>query len=134
MYWPDRKKLIKKKKKKKSTFLYKVGDKERISLFRSSFQWEYDNKWSYEIFKIIRRYIRQDQPIYVISDWFGERVEGTFYQPELQKVDINNKPWNIETVLDTDGVGRNLKYLVKWLGWPEKFNSWISGADYQKLK
>ena len=64
MYWPYRKKLIKKKKKKKSTFLLKVGDKVRISLLRSSFQWEYDNKWSYEIFKIIRRYIRQDQPIY----------------------------------------------------------------------
>ena len=131
MYLPDRKKLIKKKKKKKSTFLLKVGDKVRNSLLRSSFQWEYDNKWTYEIFKIIRRYIRQDQPIYVISDWFGERVEGTFYQPELQKVDINNKPWNIETVLDTNGVGHNLKYLVKWLGWPEKFNSWISVADYQ---
>ena len=132
MYWPTEMKL--KKKKKRNPFKFKVGDKVRISLLRTSFQREYDNKWSYEIFKIIRRYIRQDQPIYIITDWFGERVKGTFYQPELQKVDVNNKPWNIEEVLDTDGVGRNLRYLVKWLGWPEKFNSWINIKDYQKFK
>ena len=115
-------------------FAYKVGDKVRISQLKTSFQREYDNKWSYEIFKIIRRYIRQDQPIYIISDWFGEHVEGTFYQKELQKVDINQKPWRVEEILDTDGIGRNKKYLVKWLGWPKKFNSWISVGEYQKLK
>ena len=98
MYWPDMKTLKSEKKKKRNKFAFKVGNKVRISLLRSSFQREYDNKWSYEIFKIIRRYIRQDQPIYVLSDWFGERVEGTFYQAELQKVDVNNKPWKVEYV------------------------------------
>ena len=133
MYWPEEKKK-KGKKKKKLIYAFKVGDKVRISLLRKSFQREYDNKWSYEIFKITRRYIRQDQPIYIISDWFGERVEGTFYQKELQRVDVNNKPWNIEYIIDTEGIGRNTRYLVKWLGWPEKFNSWISITDYQKHK
>ena len=139
MYWPDEKNnmTLKKKNKKRSRkrmFAYKVGDKVRISQLKTSFQREYDNKWSYEIFKIIRRYIRQDQPIYIISDWFGERVEGTFYQKELQKVDINQKPWRVEEILDTEGIGRNKKYLVKWLGWPKKFNSWIFVGEYQKLK
>ena len=106
----------------------------RISQLRISFQREYDNKWSYEIFKITDCFIQQDQPIYEMSDWFGERIEGTFYQKELQKVDINQKPWKIENVLDTDGVGRNTKYKVKWLGWPIKFNSWISISEYNKLK
>ena len=138
MYWPkfDKKEDERKKKKRsrKRLFAYKVGDKVRISHLKSAFLREYDNKWSYEIFKIIRRYVRQDQPIYVISDWFGEKIEGTFYQRELQKVDTNQKPWRVEEVLDTDGVGRNRRYLVKWLGWPKKFNSWISVTDYQKLK
>ena len=111
-----------------------MGDKVRISQTRKSFQREYDNKWTYEIFKISRRYIRQGQPIYVLTDWFGERIEGTFYQKELQKVDINQKRWKIEHTLDTDSVSRNTRYLVKWLGWPEKFNSWISLSDYNKLK
>ena len=61
MYWPkyDPKEEIKKKKKKryrKRLFAYKVGDKVRISQLKSAFQREYDNKWSYEIFKISRRY------------------------------------------------------------------------------
>ena len=47
---------------------------------------------------------------------------------------VNNKPWKVEYIVDTDGVGRNLKYLVKWLGWPEKFNSWISVTEYRKVK
>ena len=57
-------------------------------------------------------------------------MKGTFTQAELQKVDVNDKPWKVEYIIDTDGVGRNLKYLVKWLGWPEKFNSWISVTEY----
>ena len=101
---------------------------------KTAFQREYDNKWSYEIFKIIRRYIRQDQPIYTISDWFGEKIEGTFYQKELQKVYTNQKPWRVEEILDTDSIGRKKRYLVKWLGWPKKFNSWISISEYQKVK
>ena len=134
MYWPDRKRVKKEGVRKKNKFAYKVGDKVRISQTRTSFQREYDNKWTYEIFKISRRYIRQDQPIYILTDWFGERIKGTFYQKELQKVDINQKPWKIEYTIDTDGVGRNTKYLVKWLGWPEKFNSWVSISDYKNLK
>ena len=133
MYWPEDK-HVRKGKRKRNKFAYKVGDKDRISQTRTSFQREYDNKWTYEIFNISRRYIRQGQPIYVLTDWFGERIEGTFYQKELQKVDINQKPWKIEHTLDTDGVGCNTRYLVKWLGWPEKFNSWISLSDYNKLK
>ena len=133
MYWPENK-MKKEKKSMKRKYVFKIGDKVRISQLRSSFQREYDNKWSYEIFKITDRFIRQDQPLYEISDWFGERIEGTFYQKELQKVDINQKPWRVEDILDTDGVGQNTRYKVKWLGWPKKFNSWISISDYNKLK
>ena len=78
--------------------------------------------------------MRQDQPIYIISDWFGECIKGTFYQKELQKVDINQKPWKVEYTIDTDGIGRNQRFSVKWLGWLEKLNSWISISNYNKLK
>ena len=134
MYWPNLKFKKEQSRRKKNKFAYNVGDKVRISQLRTSFQREYDNKWTYEIFKITRRFMRQDQPIYIISDWFGERIEGTFYQKELQKVDVNQKPWRIEYTIDSDGVGRNTKYLVKWLGWPEKFNSWVPISEYNKLK
>ena len=95
---------------------------------------EYDNKWSYEIFTVTRRFLRQNQPIYKIVDWYNEEVKGTFYQTELQKVNTLKKPWRVEYVIDSEGLGRKKRYLVKWLGWPKKFNSWISVEDYNKLK
>ena len=63
-----RKQIKKEKRDKKVKFLFKVGDKVRISHLRSAFQREYDIKWSGEIFKISRRFIRQGQPIYRIID------------------------------------------------------------------
>ena len=95
MYWPNLKFKKEQSRRKKNKFAYNVGDKVRISQLRTSFQREYDNKWTYEIFKITRRFMRQDQPIYIISDWFGERIEGTFYQQELQNVDVNLGELNI---------------------------------------
>jgi len=59
----------------------------------------------------------------------GDSIKGTFYEPELQKV---RKPdestlFVVEKVLQTrrrkDGT---VEYLVKWAGYPSKFNSWTS--------
>ena len=91
MYWPkfEHKNVLKikndtdkkaKKSKNKISFAFKVGDKVRISHLCSSFQREYDVKWSGEIFKISKRFLRQGQPMYKIVDWFNQPMKGTFYQ------------------------------------------------------
>ena len=84
MYWPNLSNRYKpdRKRKNKKKFVFKV----RISHLQSSFQREYDIKWSGEIFKISKRFLRQDQPMYKIVDWFNQPMKGTFYQKELQKV------------------------------------------------
>ena len=49
---------------------------------------EYSQKWTgelfMELFKIDTRFRREGVPVYTILDWDGERVDGTFYEPELQ--------------------------------------------------
>ena len=45
-----------------------MDDKVQISTIRKPFQREYEAKWSAEIFKIQRRFLRQGQPIYNIVD------------------------------------------------------------------
>ena len=58
--------------------------------FVDLFQREYDTRWSGEIFKISRRFMRQGQPIYKLVDWYNKPVRGTFYQKELQKVEVSD--------------------------------------------
>ena len=116
MYWPKDIKIKKESKDKKVKFLFKVGDKVRISHLRSAFQREYDIKWSGEIFKISKRFVRQNQPMYRIIDFFNKPVKGTFYQKELQKVNVKNTDiFKVEKVLKYKGRGRNRLAKVRWL-------------------
>ena len=67
-------------------------------------------------------------PVYKLKDYSGEEVKGTWYPEELQK--ITNNQYRIEKVLRrrTTSDGRKDK-LVRWEGWPDKFNSSIDESD-----
>ena len=120
-------------KDKKVKFLFKVGDKVRISHLCSASQREYDIKWSGEIFKISKRFIRQGQPIYRIIDWFNNPVKGTFYQKELQKVNVSNADiFKIEKILKYKGHGKNKQAKIRWLNWPKRFDYWIPVSELKK--
>ena len=59
-------------------------------------------------------------------DLKGEELNGTFYEGELQKVSyVEDKFIEIEKVLNKGGKGNGEESLVKWKGWPDKFNTWI---------
>ena len=133
MYWPKDLRIKKQSKNKKVKFLFKVGDKVRISHLRSAFQREYDIKWSGEIFKISKRFVRQGQPMYRIIDWFNKPVKGTFYQKELQKVLVKDTDiFKVDKVLKYKGRGRNRLAKVRWLNWPKRFDSWIPVSDLER--
>ena len=55
----------------------------------------------------------------------GEEVKGSFYEQELQKV--KQETFRIEKVLKRDN--KKKLALVKWLGYPDKFNSWLPLSD-----
>ena len=115
------------KKKQKKKFKYKMGDTVRVSFLRGVFDREYHQKWSGEVFTIIQRYLRKGIPVYRLTDYAGDVVEGTFYQPELQRVVFDkDQTFKVEKVLKTKGKGKNKQYLVRWLHWPAKYDSWVS--------
>ena len=62
----------------------------------------------------------------------GEILERTFYAEEIQKVFKQDDVYKIHSVLKKRRKGRRVQYLVKWLGYPESFNSWIFKQDLQK--
>jgi hypothetical protein len=132
MYWPKTPPKGQRRKKKKVKFLFEIGDEVRISFIRSAFQREYSVRWSREVFKVSDRFIRQNQPIYKLVDWDGDRVEGTFYQKELQKTK-QGATFKIQKIEQYKGRGRNRQALVSWKGWPKKFNSWILVSELQRI-
>jgi hypothetical protein len=102
---------------------FKVEDNVRISNAAHIFSKSYEGNWTIEIFTISEV---QDTtpPTYKIVDLMDEAIEGTFYTEELQKV---TKPsvFRIEKVLKK----KNNEVLVKWLGYSDKFNSWIAASE-----
>jgi hypothetical protein len=84
------------------------------------------------VFTVTKRWSREGIYVYELDDYGGDPVEGTFYEQELQTVTFDaDQPFKIEKVLKTRGRGTNKEHYVKWLSWPNKYNSWIN--DYVPL-
>ena len=103
-------------------FKYKVGDHVRVTHLKHAFTRAYHESYSREVFQIEKRYHRGVLPIYKLKDLQGEMVQGSWYESELQRVDVDpNQTWRIEKVLKK----RGKKVLVRWKGFPPKFDKWI---------
>lgn len=127
--YPKGNKVLKKKK-----FRFKIGEKVRISHLREKFSREYDVKWTGEVFTINKRTKRDGIPVYYLDDYNGDEVKGTFYEAELQSVTIDKDDlFKVEKVLKSRGRGKNKESLVKWLNWPNKYNSWVKTSTLEKL-
>ena len=115
----------------KTSCKFVAGDRVRLSKARRTFKKGYLPNWTEELFTIVKC-IETRPPVYVVKDDHGEILEGTFYTEELQKVIKKDNIYKIETILKKRKKGRRVQYLVKWLGYPETFNSWIFKTDLQK--
>ena len=101
---------------------FSVGDEVRITKKKKDFEKGYTARWTEEIFTI--KEIRETNPItYKLEDLQGEEIEGTFYEPELQKTE--QQIYRIEKIIKKEK-GRS---FVKWKGYSDKFNSWVDNKD-----
>ena len=105
-----------------------IGDQVRISKIKRTFEKGYLPNFSKEIFTVSKQ-IPRNPPMYKLKDYDGEELKGTFYEKELQKVIKPDDVYEVENILKKRGRGRNVQYLVKWLGYPNKFNSWVSASE-----
>ena len=109
-------------KKYNITPKFSVGDEVRITKKKKVFEKGYTTRWTEEIFTITE--IQNTNPVtYKLADLQGEEIKGTFYEPELQKTE--QQIFRIEKVIKKE---KN-KSLVKWKGYPDKFNSWVDNKD-----
>ena len=101
---------------------FKAGDHVRIPKYKNIFAKGYTPNSSEEIFVI--KEIKNTLPwTYVINDLNCEKIIGTFYEKELQK--IHQQEFRIEKEIKKKGN----KLYVKWKGYDSPFNSWIDKKD-----
>ena len=106
---------------------FKVGDRVRISKYKSLFTKGYMPNWTEEIFVV--KEVKETVPYtYVIEDLQGDTIDGTFYEQELQKT--KQEVYRIEKVLKRKGD----KLFVKWKGYPSSQNSWIDKSSVVGIK
>ena len=96
----------------------------RISRKKDTFEKGFTPNWTEEVFTVSE--VKHTNPItYSVKDLIGKPIKGTFYEQELQAT--AQEILRIERVIRRAG---NRVY-VKWKGYSNAFNSWISVADLE---
>ena len=69
------------------------------------------------------------KPTYKINEWNGTSLRGTFYAQDLQKVTVmDDDLFRVEKIIKRKGD----KVLVRWKGWPDKYNSWVEKRNLRR--
>ena len=121
----------KKNRKKAKRPLLKVGDKVRLNEKHRPFQKGYLPGWTEEVFVVSHVRLDGNVIVYKIAEWDDTPIKGTFYQEDLQKVTTAD-----DDLFRIDSVVKRKKdtLLVRWKGWPAKYDSWIDKKDLVPLK
>ena len=105
---------------------FSVGDNVRLTKKTKLFEKGFTPRWTEVVFTI-NKIILTIPTTNKITDLNGEEIEGSFYEQELQNT--THDTFRIEKVLKRHGD----KSLVKWMGYPKSFSSWIDTRAMVKL-
>lgn len=122
--------FFEKRKNKRAKF--KLGETVRVSKIKTPFFRSYKNQSNEELFEIIE--VKQNLPIIMYKLKSLERLDvirGAFYGSELTK--INLKVFDIERELKRRNKNGVEQVLVKWVGYHNKFNSWIPVENLEDI-
>jgi len=103
---------------------YDVGERVRITMRRQPLKKKYLGRRSEEIFEIDA--LLPTVPVtYRLKDLADEAIKGKLYEVRIQEGVLSDEDYfDVEKILKTRRRGGRIEYLVKWLGYPAKFNSW----------
>ena len=123
------------------------GTVVRISQVKGAFEKGYAPNWSAEDFRIARVVDegkgRRQRTTYKLENRSGEPLAGYWYREELLPITANR--FMVERVLRRRPIkagarvagdvapNENQEYLVKWVGWPAKFNTWVPQSDFVRF-
>ena len=105
-----------------------VGQTVRLVRKDNIFRKKYEKTFTDEIFIVAA--IKDSIPItYGITAYDGEKIEGSFYEAELQAVHKNNPIYPIEKIIKKRKTKDGVELLVKWYGYSDAANSWVKQSE-----
>ena len=94
------------------------------------FEKSYLSSFMEEIFTVLKRMAGQ-VPVYKLKDDASEIIDGTFYEPELQKIIKIDDVYLVEKILRKKKRKGVVEYLVRWKGYEDpKFDSWVQERNW----
>jgi len=109
---------------------FKVGDRVRLNKKFRTFKKGYLPGWTKEVF-VVRSVKGGKVPTYKVEEWDGSLLRGTFYEQDLQKVNVKDDDlFRVEKIVKRKWD----KVLERWRGWPVKYDSWLEKKDVLKAK
>jgi transposase InsO family protein len=116
------------------------GDRVRISLTKGHFDKGYVPNWGRQqlVVKEMLPPTRggRPRPVFKLNDTQGQDVKGQYYPEEVQRVpDRLQDVFEVERILRRrTGEDGHIETLVKFKGWPDKFNRWLTYEELAKYK
>jgi hypothetical protein len=105
-------------KHQNTLYQFEIGDIVRISKVKKHFEKGYLPNWTEEYF-IVENRLDRNPPVDSLKDQLGEKLEGIFYESELQKIVTETKDlFIIEKILKTRKKAGKTEYFVRWRGYP----------------
>lgn len=118
-----------------------VNSRVRLSRWKGNFEKGYMPNWGREYYNVVEEVKRSrgghPRPVYKLEDTQGEEIEGVCYPEELQLVpDRAAQVYEIDKVLrkrkDRDTGAQET--LVRFKGWSDKFNRWLTDEELAQYK
>lgn len=105
----------------------KVGDTVKLLGRKKLMDRGFQIQWTIEN-HIIRKVMKTKPVTYAVEDLLGEPIAGSWYRSELQPV---QKPefFQIEKKIKSRVKNGKKEWLIKWLGYGAKFNTWEPASE-----
>ena len=123
--------FFKKVQQRNTTPIFKVGDEVRITRKKKLFEKGYTSNWTNKIYTI-SKVLKTLPPTYKLKTDRDEVLEGSFYEPELQKKREDH--FQIEKILGWKNIKKKKHGLIKWVGYDSSYNTWEPEKEIKDMK
>ena len=107
-----------------------VNDWVLLQREKGRFEKGFTVRWTREPFQIWKKCYKHGRVMFHVKDEYGEHVEGSWLSDQLQKV---SGPFTMKRVVERVVDRKPGQVKVKYLGFPDKYNRWVSNETMQPI-